>query len=157
MERKQRPNFLSHTGKQEQVAVRSFGLLFLERKQEPSHQVLLALCSAKNMCKTTWLITALIFSTYLDITVIIRVWCHIGVWGQSNYKVANSIFFFFSRMYLLGVPTFRKSKLLEIKTLAPSFLKSFNCYENSRISLSSIWVMCLKIPVLSRYQIHFKK
>jgi len=109
--RKQRPDFLTRTGKQEQVAARSCGLLFLERKQETSHQMLLALCSAKNMCKTTQLITALVFSTHLDTTIVIRVCCHNGAWGQSNYKVANSTFF--SLMYLLEVlngHTFRKSK-----------------------------------------------
>uniref|UniRef100_A0A8V0X425 Src kinase associated phosphoprotein 2 n=1 Tax=Gallus gallus TaxID=9031 RepID=A0A8V0X425_CHICK len=93
VERKQRPDFLTHTGRQEQVAMKSLGLLFLERKQKPSHQMLLTLCSAKNMCKTTQLITALAFSTHLDVTVITKVRCHSRAWGQSNYKLDSSIFF----------------------------------------------------------------
>jgi len=87
------------------------------------------------MCKTTQLITALVFSTHLDTTIIIRVCCHNGAWGQSNYKVANSTFF--SLMYLLEVlngHTFRKSKPKHL-----NFWK-VSCYENSLSSLTSICV-----------------
>lgn len=121
VERKQRPDFLTHTGRQEQVAVKSLGLLFLERKQKPSHQMLLTLCSAKNMCKTTQLITALAFNTHLDVTVITKVRCHSRAWGQSNYKLDSSIFFTNRSSW-----SFKWWYFQEIKTLAHWFLKSFN-------------------------------
>lgn len=108
VERKQRPDFLTHTGKQEQVAVKSLGLLFLERKQKPSHQMLLTLCSAKNTCTATRLITALAFNTHLDVTVIIKVRCHSRAWGQSNYKLDSGIFSLIDHHEVLSDDTFKK-------------------------------------------------